>query len=138
MNLVDTQKLIITKLQTLSGPRTVEAFAGDLDALLRDTSPRPGLHLLYAGTAFGEQETLGSPVQPVPARGIWTVLIAASGRRSAVDTNEDAMALIDAVRSCLAGFVIDDGHLWPLADEFLKSKNGVLVYGVDFFIDKEE
>ncbi|GAB6191151.1 Gp37 family protein [Desulfocastanea catecholica] len=138
MSLLDTQDAILTQLQTLSGPRTVEAFAGDLDALLRDTSPRPALHLLYAGAAFGEQETLGGPVQPIPARRIWTVLIAVSGRRSAADTNEDAMVLIDAVRSCLAGFVVDDGHLWPLADEFLKSKNGVLVYGVDFVIDTEE
>jgi len=138
MGLQGDQTAILAALAEIDGPRTVEAFAGDIDALFRDTSPKPSLHLLYAGTAYGEQATLGSPVQPVPARRIWTVLIAVSGRRSPSVTGEDSMTLIDSVRSALTGLIVDDGHLWPLADEFLKSKNGVLVYGVDFSIDNEE
>nr|WP_321466755.1 Gp37 family protein [uncultured Desulfobulbus sp.] len=138
MGLLSVRTAVLEQLETVSGVRTVEPFAGDLDALFRDTSPRPSLHLLYAGTAHGEQETQGSPVQPVPTRQIWTVLIAVSGRKNPATTEGDALELIDAVREALAGFVIGNDHLWPLGVAFLKSKNGVLVYGADFYLDTEE
>jgi hypothetical protein len=128
---------MVDQLQTVAGVRTVEPFAGDLDALFRDTSPRPALHVLYAGTGFGEQETLGAAVQPVPTRQIWTVLIAVSGRNVA-GANQEALELIDAVQAALTGLVIGNDHLWPQAVEFLKSKNGVLVYGADFYLDTED
>ncbi len=138
MGLLAVRTALLGQLGTVSEVRTVEPFAGDLEALFRDTSPRPALHLLYAGSAHADQETLGSPVQPVPTRQIWTVLIAVSGRKSAAATDADALGLIDAVRDALAGFVIDNDHLWPQGVEFLKSKNGVLVYGADFYLDTEE
>lgn len=138
MSLLTVRTAMIGQLQTLDGVRTVEPFAGDLDALFRDTSPRPALHVLYAGTAYGEQETLGSPTQPVPTRHIWTVLITVSGRKSAAATDTDALALIDTVRETLTGFVIGNDHLWPQRVEFLDSFNGVLVYGADFYLDTED
>ena len=77
-------------------------------------------------------------MQPVPTRQIWTVLIAVSGRKNPATTEADALELIDAVREALAGFVIGNDYLWPLGVAFLKSKNGVLVYGADFYLDTEE
>ncbi len=138
MSLLTVRTAIIAALRSVTGVRTVEPFAGDLESLLRDTSPRPALHVLYAGTAYGEQETLGSPAQPVPTRHIWTVLIVVSGRKSAAATDTDALALIDTVRETLTGFVIGNDYLWPQRVEFLDSFNGVLVYGADFYLDTED
>lgn len=138
MSLLTVRTAMIGKLQTVDGVRTVEPFAGDLETLFRDTSPRPALHVLYAGTAYGEQETLGGPAQPLPGRKIWTVLIAVSGRKSVAATDADALELIEAVVAALSGFSIGDDHLWPQGVEFLKSKNGVLVYGADFYLDTED
>lgn len=138
MSLLTVRTAMIGKLQTVAGVRTVEPFAGDLEALFRDTSPRPALHVLYAGTAYGEQETLGAAVQPLPGRKIWTVLIAVSGRKSVASTDADALELIEDVVEALTGFAIGEGHLWPQGVAFLKSKNGVLVYGADFYLDTED
>ncbi|WP_028319343.1 Gp37 family protein [Desulfobulbus elongatus] len=138
MDLLTAQTAILAQLRTMNEARTVETFAGDIEELFRDTSPKPGLHLLYAGTAYGEQETLGAPVQPVPTRQVWTVLIAVSGRKSAAATDGAALELIAAVQDALAGYKIGNDHVWPEAVEFLKSKNGVLIYGADFHLDTED
>lgn len=138
MGLLTIRTAMIGQLKTVAGVRTVEPFAGDLETLFRDASPRPALHVLYAGTVYGEQETLGSPVQPLPGRKIWTVLIAVSGRKSAAATDADALELIEDVVEALTGFAIGHDHLWPQGVEFLKSKNGVLVYGADFHLDTED
>ena len=138
MSLLTVRTAMIGKLQTVAGVRTVEPFAGDLETLFRDTSPRPSLHVLYAGTAYGEQETLGGGVQPLPGRKIWTVLIAVSGRKSAASTDADALELIEEVVGALTGLSMGNDHLWPQGVEFLKSKNGVLVYGADFYLDTED
>ncbi|WP_321532269.1 hypothetical protein [uncultured Desulfuromonas sp.] len=139
MDLLADRESIITALQGgVTAAKSVEPFAGDITELLRDTAKKPSLHVLYAGGNYGKQRIMGGASISAPTRKVWTILIAASGRRSNADTSTDVLALIAAIGEALTGLKLDTSRrLWPLQDEHLLGKNGVLIHGYDFEVEKE-
>jgi len=124
------QEAIITQLETIEGVPLVEGWQGDIEDLLKMPKRLPALYVIYQGAEFEPFEQAGD--LPTAALSYVIVLIARN-LKSREAGSSGCYALIEAVRTKLIGYQIEDyDFLRPVREELILAAGGVLAYGMTY------
>ncbi len=129
----EIQDSIISQLQTVAGIKTVDAWAGDIDDLLKTPKKMPSLQVIYQGCRFQVLKTLGTKRAPHDMRFL-VVLIHRSLKDRKTGT-EQCYQIIEDVRAKLIKYKIDPyGWLWPESEELIMAEGGIFAYGLEYIL----
>lgn len=126
---------LISALAGIAGVKTVGAWAGDVDAILRSPQSLPGVYLVYERSAFASAPASMGTVKVDTAMS-FQVLVIVNSLKSASDGALIAWGIIEGVRGKLIGRqVLTHNKLWPVNEELVFSESGLLVYGLNYTLD---
>lgn len=124
---------IIEQLKTISGITEVDLYVGDVEDIIKQPHRMPALHVLYQGGDFLKDRVIGS--NQAKLTGEFLVILTSRNVRSTVAGAGSCYSIIESVRSKLIGHVIgNNGYLWPVSEDLLFSKKGILCYGLKYEI----
>ncbi|MFA6290228.1 MAG: hypothetical protein WC637_00525 [Victivallales bacterium] len=121
---------IITELEEIEGIKTVGAWQGDVEALLKMPQKMPSLHVIYQGAKFEPFDQVGSP--SISSMDFLIVLVA-QNLKSRKEGSVDSYKIIEAVRDKLIGHqVADYDFLRPIQEDLLMAEGSILAYGLTY------
>ncbi|RJP59041.1 MAG: DUF1834 family protein [Deltaproteobacteria bacterium] len=122
------QEDIIAELEDIEGVATVDAWQGDIDALLKTPQRLPSLHVIYKGAVFEPFEQAG---ENTTAALDFMIVLTTKNQKSRAAGSVSSYALIEAVRGKLTGHWVDDyDFLRPVTEDLIMAEGGIMVYGL--------
>jgi hypothetical protein len=124
------QEDIIGELSNIEDIKTVGAWQGEVEALLKMPQKMPSLHVLYQGAKFEPFDQVGEPT--ISTMNYLIVLIA-QNVKSRKEGSTESYKFIEAVRDKLIGHKIQDyGFLRPVQEDLLMAEGSILAYGLTY------
>lgn len=130
--LTTIQTTIIDTLTSLGTFKTVDAWRGDIDELLKAPARLPAAFVLFARGDYQRPRTIGATV--ALANLGWTVVIVT--RNLGDRKGAESYQVIEAAVAALTKLSVGCGCLWPEAVELVEAGQGVAVYGVQFGVEQ--
>lgn len=116
--------------------RTVDAWQGEIEELVKTAHLLPSVHLAYGSGEYDDQPAcIGGAIARKAM--VWNAIITAANRRDRASGTTECYLLVEAVVSALKRFDTGHGWLWPVREELLYSKHGLSVYGVSFVMQND-
>jgi len=126
---------IIGAITGLTGVKTVGAWAGDVEVLLKIPQSLPGLYLVYPGATF-EPGPVAMGTVNVDTVMQFQILLIVSSLKSPSSAAITAWGIMESVRTQLIGRqILTYNKLWPVNEELVFSEAGLLVYGLNYSLD---
>lgn len=130
--LTTIQTTIIDTLTALQTFKTVDAWRGDLDDLLKAPARLPAAFVLFARGDYQRPRTIGATI--ALANLGWTVIVVTRNLGDRKGT--DSYRLLEDAVTALTRLPVGCGWLWPETVELVEAGNGVAVYGVQFGVEQ--
>jgi len=126
----DTQDDIIAQLETITAVKTVGAWQGDIEDLLKQPQKLPSLHVIYQGASFETYEQAGD--RPNLAMD-WLIVLVGKSLKSREAGAVSCYTIIEAVRSALINHQVEEyDFLRPVKEDLILAEGGVLAYGLTY------
>ena len=134
--LIEIQNSIIDALTSLAIFKTVDAWQGDIEELVKLVHKTPSVHVVYSGAEFDSPRIMGD-INP-PTDMIWSTIIIGQNLRDRKSGAVECYSLVEATRVKLTRFDSGFGWLWPVSEKLLYSGNGLSAYGCGFRIQQNK
>ena len=126
---------ILGALSGITGVKNVDAWAGDVEALLKTPQKIPGLYLVYPGARFNPGPVTMGTVH-VDTTMDFHILLVVNNLASPKGAAAIAWGIIEGVRTNLIGRQVSTyNKLWPVNEELIYSEGGLLVYSLNYSLD---
>ena len=132
--LTTIQTTIIDTLTGLNRFKTVDAWRGDIEELIKSPARLPAAYVLFAKGDYQRPRTIGATV--ALANLGWTVLIITRNLGDRKGT--DSFQVLEAAVAALTKKDVGCGWLWPETIELIEAGQGVAVYGVQFGVEQRQ
>lgn len=124
------QNDILAELAGIPEAKTVGAWQGEIDDLLKMPQKLPSLNVVYQGAQFEPFDQVG---EPSIASLDYLIILIVQNQKSRESASVVAYTIIEAVRDKLIGHTIEGyGFLRPIDEHLIIATGGILAYGLTY------